>query len=139
MPRSLALLKNRLNYAFISIIHTKYVEPIFQRVWQISRLIMALEAALQPTSSEECGNIWLSIDITGPANGADNPRTIFIRALEACDLKWSDPHLQSVLNNDYYRCVPGGHWDNSQKQGEFDAEGSPLWSGMLHSNSRVGI
>lgn len=64
----------------------------------------------------------------GGANGGDSPRTIFTRAIEACDLQWSHAHLQSMLNNDYYRCV-GGHGSSVAEKGDFDAEGSPLWSG----------
>ncbi|XP_019747883.1 zinc finger SWIM domain-containing protein 6-like isoform X2 [Hippocampus comes] len=53
----------------------------------------------------------------------DSPRrTVFTRAMEACDLHWQDPHLQHILTEDHdaERCCLD-HPDL------FDGRGRPLW------------
>ncbi|XP_038589965.1 zinc finger SWIM domain-containing protein 6 [Micropterus salmoides] len=51
-------------------------------------------------------------------------RTVFTRAIEACDLHWQDPHLQHIITEDHYTnyCYHG-NLDSSL----FDARGWPMW------------
>uniref|UniRef100_A0A667WKX6 Zinc finger SWIM-type containing 6 n=1 Tax=Myripristis murdjan TaxID=586833 RepID=A0A667WKX6_9TELE len=64
----------------------------------------------------------------GPPGNPDSltrpHRTVFTRAIEACDLHWQDPHLQHIITEDLYTnyCYRDNH-DSSL----FDARGWPLW------------
>nr|XP_019937895.1 PREDICTED: zinc finger SWIM domain-containing protein 6-like [Paralichthys olivaceus] len=64
----------------------------------------------------------------GPPGNPDSltrpHRTVFTRAIEACDLHWQDPHLQHIITEDHYTnyCYHG-NMDSSL----FDARGWPLW------------
>ncbi|XP_054509247.1 zinc finger SWIM domain-containing protein 6-like [Agelaius phoeniceus] len=51
-------------------------------------------------------------------------RTVFTRAIEACELHWQDSHLQHIINSDLYTnyCYHE-HTENSL----FDSRGWPLW------------
>ncbi|XP_065518722.1 zinc finger SWIM domain-containing protein 6 isoform X2 [Lathamus discolor] len=51
-------------------------------------------------------------------------RTVFTRAIEACDLHWQDSHLQHIINSDLYAnyCY---HDDTENLL--FDSQGWPLW------------
>ncbi|XP_034048859.1 zinc finger SWIM domain-containing protein 6 [Thalassophryne amazonica] len=51
-------------------------------------------------------------------------RTVFTRAVEACDLHWDDLHLQRIITEDYY--TNHGYYDNHDSS-IFDARGRPLW------------
>ncbi|KAG9334748.1 hypothetical protein JZ751_006585 [Albula glossodonta] len=53
------------------------------------------------------------------------PRTVFSRAIEACDLHWRDPHLQRIIGSqlDASRCYHGDTADASL----YDSRGRPLW------------
>ncbi|KAM9735793.1 zinc finger SWIM domain-containing protein 6-like [Menidia menidia] len=64
----------------------------------------------------------------GPPGNPDSlarpPRTVFTRAIEACDLHWLDPHLQHVLTRDRY----SSHcYHDNLDSALFDARGWPLW------------
>ncbi|MCI4390527.1 zinc finger SWIM domain-containing protein 5 [Pangasianodon hypophthalmus] len=51
-------------------------------------------------------------------------RTVFTRAMEACDLHWQDSHLQRIISSDFY--VSPAY----QREGEnllFNPQGLPLW------------
>ncbi|KAM3865919.1 zinc finger SWIM domain-containing protein 5-like [Diretmus argenteus] len=51
-------------------------------------------------------------------------RTVFTRAMEACDLHWQDSHLQRIISSDYYMSP------SYQREGEsllFNPQGLPLW------------
>ncbi|CDQ59704.1 unnamed protein product [Oncorhynchus mykiss] len=51
-------------------------------------------------------------------------RTVFTRAMEACDLHWQDSHLQRIISCDYYMSPA------YQREGEsllFNPQGLPLW------------
>ncbi|MEQ2314184.1 Zinc finger SWIM domain-containing protein 5, partial [Ameca splendens] len=51
-------------------------------------------------------------------------RTVFSRAVEACDLHWQDSHLQRIISSDYYMSP------SYQREGEsllFNPQGLPLW------------
>ncbi|XP_077441909.1 zinc finger SWIM domain-containing protein 6-like [Vanacampus margaritifer] len=56
------------------------------------------------------------------ANPEQAQRTVFTRAIEACDLHWQDPHLQRILTEDHNaeRCCQ----DNLDL---FNSRGWPLW------------
>ncbi|KAF0046099.1 hypothetical protein F2P81_002628 [Scophthalmus maximus] len=51
-------------------------------------------------------------------------RTVFTRAIEACDLHWQDPHLQHILMEDHYTHYC--YHDNLDSS-LFDGRGWPLW------------
>ncbi|MBN3302371.1 ZSWM5 protein, partial [Amia calva] len=51
-------------------------------------------------------------------------RTVFTRAMEACDLHWQDSHLQRIISSDFYMSP------SYQREGEsllFNSQGLPLW------------
>lgn len=53
-------------------------------------------------------------------------RTVFSRAVEACDLHWQDSHLQRIISSDHYMSP------SYQREGEsllFNPQGLPLWLG----------
>ncbi|XP_034038268.1 zinc finger SWIM domain-containing protein 5 isoform X2 [Thalassophryne amazonica] len=58
-------------------------------------------------------------------NSLSRPRrTVFSRAIEACDLHWQDSHLQRIISSDYYMSP------SYQREGEsllFNPQGLPLW------------
>lgn len=59
-------------------------------------------------------------------------RTVFSRAVEACDLHWQDSHLQRIISSDHYMSP------SYQREGEsllFNPQGLPLWLGK-HSHTR---
>ncbi|KAK2818641.1 hypothetical protein Q5P01_024202 [Channa striata] len=64
----------------------------------------------------------------GPPGNPDSltrpHRSVFTRAIEACDLHWQDPHLQHIITEDHYaNCCYHDNLDSSL----FDARGWPLW------------
>ncbi|KAI7793602.1 putative zinc finger SWIM domain-containing protein 6, partial [Triplophysa rosa] len=56
--------------------------------------------------------------------GARPHRTVFTRAIEACDLHWQDSHLQHIINDDLYTNYC--YHDNTENS-LFDSRGWPLW------------
>ncbi|XP_028987244.1 zinc finger SWIM domain-containing protein 5 [Betta splendens] len=51
-------------------------------------------------------------------------RTVFSRAIEACDLHWQDSHLQRIISSDFYMSP------SYQREGDslmFNPQGLPLW------------
>uniref|UniRef100_A0A3Q1H563 Zinc finger SWIM-type containing 6 n=1 Tax=Acanthochromis polyacanthus TaxID=80966 RepID=A0A3Q1H563_9TELE len=64
----------------------------------------------------------------GPPGNPDSltrpHRTVFTRAIEACDLHWLDPHLQRIITEDHYTNYC--YHDNLDSS-LFDAKGWPLW------------
>lgn len=55
-------------------------------------------------------------------------RTVFTRAIEACDLHWQDRHLQHIIASDLY----ANYCYNDNQEGSlFDSHGWPLWHGTL--------
>ncbi|XP_043941836.1 zinc finger SWIM domain-containing protein 5 [Protopterus annectens] len=51
-------------------------------------------------------------------------RTVFTRAIEACDLHWQDSHLQRIISSDFYTSP------TYPREGEnllFNTQGLPLW------------
>uniref|UniRef100_A0A672RG77 Zinc finger SWIM domain-containing protein 5-like n=1 Tax=Sinocyclocheilus grahami TaxID=75366 RepID=A0A672RG77_SINGR len=60
-----------------------------------------------------------------PINSLARPRrTVFTRAMEACDLHWQDSHLQRIISSDFYMSPA------YQREGEsllFNPQGLPLW------------
>lgn len=55
-------------------------------------------------------------------------RTVFTRAIEACDLHWQDPHLQHIIIEDHYTNYCYNYNPDSSL---FDRRGWPLWHGEL--------
>ncbi|TNN68164.1 Zinc finger SWIM domain-containing protein 6 [Liparis tanakae] len=51
-------------------------------------------------------------------------RTVFTRAIEACDLHWQDPHLQHIITEDHYANYC---YHDNLSSSLFDARGWPLW------------
>ncbi|MBN3270391.1 ZSWM6 protein, partial [Polyodon spathula] len=55
-------------------------------------------------------------------------RTVFTRAIEACDLHWQDSHLQHIISSDLYTNYC--YHDNTETS-LFDSRGWPLWHDPL--------
>ncbi|KAM7416060.1 hypothetical protein PAMA_018230 [Pampus argenteus] len=51
-------------------------------------------------------------------------RTVFTRAIEACDLHWQDRHLQHIIASDLYANYC---YHDNQEGSLFDTRGWPLW------------
>ncbi|XP_054908482.1 zinc finger SWIM domain-containing protein 6 [Poeciliopsis prolifica] len=51
-------------------------------------------------------------------------RTVFTRAIEACDLHWQDPHLQHIITEDHYNHYC---YHDNLNGSLFDSRGWPLW------------
>uniref|UniRef100_A0A8C8DK55 Zinc finger SWIM-type containing 6 n=1 Tax=Oryzias sinensis TaxID=183150 RepID=A0A8C8DK55_9TELE len=51
-------------------------------------------------------------------------RTVFTRAIEACDLHWQDRHLQHIIASDLYANYC---YHDNQEGSLFDSRGWPLW------------
>ncbi|OPJ87100.1 hypothetical protein AV530_015463 [Patagioenas fasciata monilis] len=51
-------------------------------------------------------------------------RTVFTRAIEACDLHWQDSHLQHIINSDLYTNYC---YHDDTENSLFDSHGWPLW------------
>ena len=77
------------------------------------------------------------------SNNAEQPRTVFQRALEAVALTWDDAHLQAILHGDIgssYAC-PGCHGargvyrhgdgTSSYTCFQHDIAGRLIWTGVL--------
>lgn len=63
-------------------------------------------------------------------------RTVFTRAIEACDLHWQDSHLQHIISSDLYTnyCY---HDDTENLL--FDSQGWPLWHGKWLNRKDVSM
>uniref|UniRef100_A0A671MYM5 Zinc finger SWIM domain-containing protein 6-like n=1 Tax=Sinocyclocheilus anshuiensis TaxID=1608454 RepID=A0A671MYM5_9TELE len=57
-------------------------------------------------------------------SGTRPHRTVFTRAIEACDLHWQDSHLQHIINDDLYTNYC--YHDNTENS-LFDSRSWPLW------------
>jgi len=89
---------------------------------------------------------WSGAGGGGGGGNAEQPRTVFHRALEAVALTWDDPHLQAILHGDdssSYVCrgCHGArgmyrHGDGavSHMCVQHDIAGRLIWTGMLHVN-----
>lgn len=80
------------------------------------------------------GPLWLPVERwshqSSPLVSAElRPhRTVFTRAIEACDLHWQDRHLQHIIASDLY----ANYCYNDNQEGSlFDSHGWPLWHGTL--------
>ncbi|XP_049720088.1 zinc finger SWIM domain-containing protein 6 [Elephas maximus indicus] len=51
-------------------------------------------------------------------------RTVFTRAIEACDLHWQDSHLQHIISSDLYTNYC---YHDDTENSLFDSRGWPLW------------
>uniref|UniRef100_A0A8C6NMG6 Zinc finger, SWIM-type containing 5 n=1 Tax=Nothobranchius furzeri TaxID=105023 RepID=A0A8C6NMG6_NOTFU len=71
----------------------------------------------------ELPNITNALPQSNLAQGLPR-RTVFSRAVEACDLHWQDSHLQRIISSDFYMSP------SYQREGEsllFNPQGLPLW------------
>lgn len=67
--------------------------------------------------------------LVSPTDPVTRPhRTVFTRAIEACDLHWQDPHLQHIITEDHYTNYCYNYNPDSSL---FDRRGWPLWHGEL--------
>lgn len=87
-------------------------------------------AALSVVASRLCYYLWWLFDVLVSLCLADpltRPhRTVFTRAIEACDLHWQDPHLQHIITEDHYTNYGYNYNPDSSL---FDRRGWPLWHG----------
>ncbi|KAJ0011909.1 hypothetical protein NQD34_012884 [Periophthalmus magnuspinnatus] len=69
--------------------------------------------------TDKCRQLWDELDSLSRPR-----RTVFSRAVEACDLHWQDSHLQRIISSDFYMSP------SYQREGEsllFSPQGLPLW------------
>ncbi|XP_057265372.1 zinc finger SWIM domain-containing protein 6-like isoform X3 [Pezoporus wallicus] len=71
------------------------------------------------TMTDKYRQLWDELDSSNRPH-----RTVFTRAIEACDLHWQDSHLQHIISSDLYAnyCY---HDDTENLL--FDSQGWPLW------------
>lgn len=70
---------------------------------------------------------WALNPLTFPPPTEMRPhRTVFTRAIEACDLHWQDRHLQHIIASDLYANYC---YHDNQEGSLFDSRGWPLWHG----------
>ncbi|KAJ7406257.1 Zinc finger SWIM domain-containing protein 6 [Pitangus sulphuratus] len=71
------------------------------------------------TMTDKYRQLWDELDSSNRPH-----RTVFTRAIEACDLHWQDSHLQHIISSDLYTnyCY---HDDTENLL--FDSQGWPLW------------
>ena len=86
---------------------------------------------------------WLSGAGGGSSNNAEQPRTVFHRALEAVTLTWDDAHLQAILQGDIgssYSCHSCHGTRGMYRHGDgtvvyvcvkHDVAGRLIWTGMF--------
>eukprot|EP00066_Takifugu_rubripes_P003107 XP_003965449.1 PREDICTED: zinc finger SWIM domain-containing protein 6-like [Takifugu rubripes] len=123
----------------------------YRQLWdELGALWMCI--VLNPHSKPEQKSLWLhqlhrwnSVDVCPLEDGnhvseltnltnalQQNPpdpltrphRTVFTRAIEACDLHWQDPHLQHIITEDHYTNYGYNYNPDSSL---FDRRGWPLW------------
>uniref|UniRef100_A0A8I3W6Z1 Zinc finger SWIM-type containing 6 n=1 Tax=Callithrix jacchus TaxID=9483 RepID=A0A8I3W6Z1_CALJA len=58
-------------------------------------------------------------------------RTVFTRAIEACDLHWQDSHLQHIISSDLYTNYC---YHDDTENSLFDSRGWPLWHELPHKS-----
>uniref|UniRef100_A0A8C7QG78 ZSWIM4-8 C-terminal domain-containing protein n=1 Tax=Oncorhynchus mykiss TaxID=8022 RepID=A0A8C7QG78_ONCMY len=77
----------------------------------------------------ELPNLTHALPHGNPDSSSRPHRTVFTRAIEACDLHWQDTHLQRIITHDLYTHSHAHcHHDNHGSAGAlFDARGWPLW------------
>uniref|UniRef100_A0A6Q2WR57 ZSWIM4-8 C-terminal domain-containing protein n=1 Tax=Esox lucius TaxID=8010 RepID=A0A6Q2WR57_ESOLU len=77
----------------------------------------------------ELPNLTHALPHGNPDSSSRPHRTVFTRAIEACDLNWQDTHLQRIITHDLYtHSHTHCHHDNHDGSGAlFDARGWPLW------------
>lgn len=72
--------------------------------------------------------------LSPPSDPVTRPhRTVFTRAIEACDLNWQDPHLQHIITEDHSTNYCYNYNPDSSL---FDRRGWPLWHGELGAGLR---
>uniref|UniRef100_A0A669QST4 SWIM-type domain-containing protein n=1 Tax=Phasianus colchicus TaxID=9054 RepID=A0A669QST4_PHACC len=71
------------------------------------------------TMTDKYRQLWDELDSSNRPH-----RTVFTRAIEACDLHWQDSHLQHIISSDLYTNYC--YHDDSENS-LFDSHGWPLW------------
>ncbi|CAB1352197.1 unnamed protein product [Coregonus sp. 'balchen'] len=104
----------------------------YRQLWdELGTLWMCI--VLNPHCKSEQKCVWLrqlrrwnSVDVYLSSRPH---RTVFTRAIEACDLHWQDTHLQRIITHDLYththsHCPHDNHGSGGAL---FDTSGWPLW------------
>lgn len=63
-------------------------------------------------------------------------RTVFTRAIEACDLHWQDSHLQHIISSNLYTNYC---YHDDTENSLFDSHGWPLWHGKWLNWKEVSV
>ncbi|MEQ2203294.1 hypothetical protein XENOCAPTIV_028241, partial [Xenoophorus captivus] len=71
-----------------------------------------------------------------PLTAPGRSRTVFTRAIEACDLHWQDRHLQHIIASDLYANYC---YHDNQEGSLFDSRGWPLWHDCSSVVSRADL
>ncbi|KAM6034278.1 zinc finger SWIM domain-containing protein 6 isoform 2-T2 [Chlamydotis macqueenii] len=71
------------------------------------------------TMTDKYRQLWDELDSSNRPH-----RTVFTRAIEACDLHWQDSHLQHIISSDLYTNYC---YHDDTENSLFDSHGWPLW------------
>ncbi|XP_065512890.1 zinc finger SWIM domain-containing protein 6 isoform X2 [Caloenas nicobarica] len=71
------------------------------------------------TMTDKYRQLWDELDSPNRPH-----RTVFTRAIEACDLHWQDSHLQHIISSDLYTNYC---YHDDTENSLFDSHGWPLW------------
>lgn len=117
-----------LGALWVCIVLNPHCKPEEKAAW-LRQLKKWSDMDVCPLEDGNYGNDLPNITNALPqSNGHDSlvrpRRTVFTRAIEACDLHWQDSHLQRIISSDFYLSP------SCQRDGEsliFNSQGQPLW------------
>lgn len=86
-------------------------------------------------------DVWIIADtafwIVEKTDSSNRPhRTVFTRAIEACDLHWQDSHLQHIISSDLYTNYC---YHDDTENSLFDSRGWPLWHGKWPNRKDISM
>ncbi|XP_073450106.1 zinc finger SWIM domain-containing protein 5 [Aquarana catesbeiana] len=119
---------DELGALWVCIVLNPHCKPEEKAAW-LRQLKKWSDMDVCPLEDGNYGNDLPNITNALPqSNGHDSlvrpRRTVFTRAIEACDLHWQDSHLQRIISSDFYLSP------SCQRDGEsliFNSQGQPLW------------
>ncbi|CAB1322224.1 unnamed protein product, partial [Coregonus sp. 'balchen'] len=103
-----------------------------QKCWWLRQLRRWNSVEVCPWEDGNHGNDLPNLTHSLPQGAHGNQelrphRTVFTRAIEACDLHWQDRHLQHIIASDLYANYC---YHDNQDGSLFDARGWPMWHAL---------